>query len=74
MEGVTTLPSFRQIIETGLDDVKAQSKRAGLPTTTLTLAGGVVKTGMENRQDQNHSTDFYAEGRVVFQPRSSEMA
>ena len=44
------LPFLRQIIETGLEAVMAQSKRAGLPNATVTLEGGVVNTGVERKK------------------------
>ena len=44
------LPFLRQIIETGLEAVMAQSKRAGLPNATVTLEGGVVNTGVEEEE------------------------
>ena len=46
------LPFLRQIIETGLEAVKAQSKRAGLPNATVTLEGGVVNTGVERKEEE----------------------
>ena len=46
-----TLPFLRQIMETGLEAVKAQSKRAGLPNATVTLEGGVVNTGVERKEE-----------------------
>ena len=44
-----TLPFLRQIMETGLEAVKAQSKCAGLPNATVTLEGGVVNTGSRKK-------------------------
>ena len=46
------LPFLRQIIETGLEAVMAQSKRAGLPNATVTLEGGVVNTGVERKEEE----------------------
>ena len=51
MEGVITLPFLRQIMETGLEAVKAQSKRAGLPNATVTLEGGVVNTEVGRKEE-----------------------
>ena len=46
------LPFLRQIMETGLEAVMAQSKRAGLPNATVTLEGGVVNTGVERKEEE----------------------
>ena len=46
-----TLPFLRQIMETGLEAVKAQSKRAGLPNATVTLEGRVVNTGVGRKKE-----------------------
>ena len=51
-----TLPFLRQIMETGLEEVKAQSKRAGLPNATVTLEGGVVNTEVGRKEDRNTIT------------------
>ena len=67
-----TLPFLRQIMETGLEAVKAQSKRAGLPNATVTLEGGVVNTGSrkKGRGSDWNTTIVHDDVTFIARPRN----
>lgn len=65
-DGVSMLPSFRQLMETALEEVIAQSNRAGLPCVTTTSEGGVVNPA-ERRAEHNLVLHFFVVDEKLLQ-------